>query len=153
MKEKKQTYIVLFKIAFVVLFGFLYCVGGSEAWGGHKQLRRFLAPAILCLAMFGFSRNWRCLVQMPFMFLSLSLGYGADTEWLKILKRGIFGLANGITSSGSLILGRKWLLVALQTTILVISYIVLGVWNPMPDARTEEFLLGMLIALIPMLAV
>lgn len=146
--EYKRQGKVFLKFVFVFIFAALYALGGIE----YKELRRFVAPVILTGAMFWFSKDWRSLINL-FMIPSLCLGYGGtDLTWLKILKRTIFGLANAITSSGYNLLRKKWLLFALQATILVASYVLLGVFS-LIDSRAEEFVLGLLIALIPMLSV
>jgi len=148
--EKKTMLKVFLKALIIFLFAGLYCWGGVE----NKYLRRFVAPAILCLSAFGFSRDWRYLVQMPLMFISLCLGYGGtDLVWLKVIKRAIFGLVNGSTSSFRNILRKQWLLVGFQIVLVTSAFITFGVWNPLPSARAEEFLLGAVIALIPMISV
>jgi hypothetical protein len=147
--EKKTQIKVILKLLVVVIFASLYGWGGMEM----KWLRRFVAPAILCLSAFGLSRNWRYLVQMPAMMITLSLGYGADSVIGKIFKRFMFGTLNGSSSSTVNIWQKKWLLVGFQIVLISAAYIVLGVWNPLPSARAEETLLGALIALIPMMSV
>ncbi len=148
MSEKKQQYIALFKLLTAVAFAFLYSWGGME----HKELRRYIAPMLLTLSMFGWARDWRVFIQLPFMFASLSLGYGALGLVAKIIKRGLYGLANGITSSGYNLTKRKWLLAGFQAALLTAAYIVFGVWNPFPNARVEEMTLGFLIAFIPIMS-
>jgi hypothetical protein len=147
--EKKTMLKVFLKALVVMVFAGLYAWSGMEM----KWMRRFLAPAILCLSAFGFSRDWRYLVQMPVMFITLCLGYGADSVWLKILKRGIFGLTNGASSSVRNIWAKQWLLAMFQIILVTATFIAFGVFNPLPSARAEEFLLGVVIALIPMVAV
>jgi len=149
MSEKKALKNALIKLGICIVFAILYCVGGMET----KALRRFVAPVILCGGMFYFSRDWKSLIQLPFMFLSLSLGYGAENIVIKILKRGIFGLANGVSSSGYNILQKKWLLVGIQAILLLGIYVVIGVFNPLADARTEELFLGLMIPLIPLFSI
>jgi hypothetical protein len=146
VNEKKLQFRVLFKLLICVAFAFLYSWGGIEM----KYLRRFVAPALLVGSMLYFSRDWKVLIQLPLMFFSLSLGYGSDIFIWKIIKRGIFGLANGITSSGQNILKKKWLLAGVQTVLLTGLYIVIGVYNPFPSARAEEMFLGLMIAVIPL---
>ena len=147
--EKKTMLKVFLKLIVVLVFAGLYCWGGTE----NKYLRRFVAPAILCLSAFGFSRDWRYLVQMPLMFITLCLGYGADSVIGKIFKRAIFGLTNGLTSSTAKILKKEWLVAGFQIVLVTSAFVVFGVWNPLPSARAEEALLGVVIALIPMVAV
>lgn len=149
MNEKKALKNSLIKLLIVCLFAICYSLGGMY-W---KPLRRFVAPIILCTSMFYFSKDWRSIIQLPFMFLSLSFGYGTDNLFFKILKRGIFGFANGITSSGHNILNKKWLLVGTQIILVTGLFIVMGVWNPFTDARTEELFLGLIIPLIPLFSV
>lgn len=149
MKEKNIQIRVIIKLVIVVIFASLYAFGGMEM----KWLRRFLAPGILCLSAFAFSRDWRYLIQAPLMMITLSLGYGADFLWFKILRRGIFGLANGGSSSTTNILHKKWLLAGFQIVLITAAFIAFGVWNPLPNARAEETLLGAFIALITMMSV
>jgi hypothetical protein len=118
-----------------------------------KWLRRFLAPAILCGSAFLFSLDWRYLVQMPLMFITLSLGYGADNVIVKILKRALCGVTTGVSSSTVNIWHKRWLLVGFQVILVTAAYIVFGVWNPLPSARAEEALIGAVIALIVMMSV
>jgi len=152
MSERKQVVNAIIKVWIAFIFALLYCLAGSEEFGGLKWLRRFVAPTILCGGIFYFSKDWRALVSLPVMFLSLSLGYGSDIELWKVIKRGIYGLANGISSSGKNILNKKWLLAGFQVALLISAYICFGVWNPFPDARVEEFFLGFLIAFIPIMS-
>ena len=149
MSEKKQQFIALAKILVAVAFAFLYSYGGM----GEKWLRRFIAPILLTLSMFGFSRDWRVFIQLPLMFITLSMGYGADELWDKILRRGLFGFANGISSSFCLLRQKKWRLSDYHVVLLTSAYIVFGVWNPFPNARVEEMVLGFLIAFIPIMSV
>jgi hypothetical protein len=86
------------------------------------------------------------------MFITLSLGYGASTVGVKILKRAIFGFLNGASSSTVNIWQKKWLLVGFQTILLTGAYISFGVFNPFPNARAEETILGIFIPLIPFLS-
>ena len=145
MTEKQQMVDVTVKTLFVVLLAFLYQYGGFEM----KWLRRYLAPFIWCVAGAVYTKSWKTLPQMVFMFASLSIGYGGDLLWTKIGKRALYGMANGISSSGNNLFNSKWLLVATQIILLIGLYIVMGVWNPLPNARIEEFFLGFMIFFIP----
>lgn len=153
-QERKDQLLTLVRIAFVVGFAYLYSEGGMH----DKWLRRFVAPCELSIGMFIFSRDWRVFLQMPLMMGSLCLGYGADETWLKIVKRLIWGLANGASSSVyiailSLSNSMYWFLFSLHHIILVFSVVCLGVLNPLANARNEEFTIGLLIALIPIMVV
>lgn len=149
--EQRQALHVVIKFLIVLVFAFLYMAGGSGDFGGLKWLRRFLAPAILCLSMFAYSRDWRCLVQMPLMMGALCLPYGADTTSAKIFLRGIFGLANGTASATVCFLRRSWLIAGMQVLVVTTASIVLGAFNPTPNAMTEQFWIGAVIALAPMM--
>jgi len=149
MSEVKPLRDALVKLGICALFAILYCLGGM----GWLWMRRFVAPTVLVAGMFYFSRDWRSLVQLPLMMFSLAIGYGADTLLDKIMKRMLFGFANGVSSSTYNIWLQKWLLVAIQVVMLIGLYITIGVWNPFPDARTEELFLGLIIPLIPLFSV
>lgn len=152
--ERKQQLLVLVRCVFVIGFGILFSWGGIE----NKWLRRFIAPSELSLGMFLFSRDWRVFLQTPLMMITLSLGYGSDVFWIKVTKRLIWGVSNGISSSGHSILtaldnSHLWVLVVLQNIFVISSVVILGVFNPLPNARIEEFSIGCLIALLPMMSV
>lgn len=152
--ERKEQLLVLVRCLFVVGFALLFAWGGIES----KYLRRFIAPAELSLGMFLFSRDLRVFLQTPLMMITLSLGYGADSIGWKIFKRSIWGISNGLSSSGYNIISalansHLWILVALQNVIVISSVVILGVFNPTANARAEEFSIGCLIALLPMMSV
>lgn len=152
--EQKEQLKVFVRFIFVFVFAALYAYGGIE----YKWLRRFVAPAELSLGMFIFSRDWRVFIQMPFMMASLSIGYGSDIAWIKIVKRLLWGISNGITSSGYSIISalgnsHLWTLVFIQNVLVILSVVLLGVFNPLVNARAEEFTIGCLIALLPMMSV
>lgn len=146
MNEKSQFKDVLIKAGIVILCATLYCLGGAEfGWG--KWLRRIAMPIILAGGMFWFSRDWKVLFLGPLVGLGTSLGYGADETWLKIIKRGYCGLILGAGASIGDWLNKRFIIATLQTVSIVAGMVVLGVWNVLPDARTEEFVIGLLIAL------
>ena len=41
----------------------------------------------------------------------------------------------------------------MQICVLILFYVILGVWNPLPDARTEELVLGFMVGFIPLMSV
>ena len=147
MNEKKVLRDAVIKLLIVVVFATLYSWGGME----FKWLRRFLAPTILTAGMFYFTMDWKSLVGLPLMFGSLSLGYGADETWIKIIKRWLFGLANGSTTSTYNILYKRWLLVFTQIALCTSLIIILGVWNPL-IARAEELTIGVFISILPLMS-
>lgn len=148
--EQRIQIETILKCLVIVLCAFLYSAGGMSDYGG-KWLRRFLMPSVAVSCMLVYTRDWRCLIQLPFWMGALSMGYGAEGLIDKIWKRFSYGILTGIASSGKLIIDRNWLLVCFQITLLIGAYIVFGVWNPFPSARAEETILGMFQVTIPIL--
>jgi len=151
LSEKKVFVRTIFKLLLVVICAVLYSMGGMAGMGG-KWLRRFLAPGIYAVGFFYFTRDWRVFVQMPIIMASMCLGYGSASFWVKIVKRLIFGLSAGISTSLLNYIKRNYLLVGIQVVLLAGLYVAVGVWNPFKYARTEELFLGVMIYLIPMLS-
>jgi hypothetical protein len=151
MSEKKLIIDTMVRFGIVFLFALCYTIGGTEDMGG-KWIRRYLGPVILCAGMFSYTRSWKSLIQAPAMMLTLSMGYGADAEWLKILKRAVWGACNGVASGLSGLLERRFWLPVAQMVILTGICVLLGVYNVLPSARAEEFAIGVFIALLPMLS-
>ena len=149
--EQKQLLWIIEPLIVCVIFAALYAVGGSgDFWGGQKWIRRFLAPALFSLWAFlrsGF--DWRYLVQMPFMLGALTLPYGADNTIIKILLRGVFGLANGTATSIRNAWHQKWAIVIGHILLVTVVSVSLGVWNQTENAMAEQFLIGLSIVLIP----
>ena len=146
MNEKSQFRDVLIKAGIVLLFATLYCLGGAE-FGPGKWVRRYVATTILIGGSFYFSRDWRSLVGLPFLILGTSFGYGADNTIIKIIKRFYCGILLGAGSAASDWLNKRYIIAAFLTILTTGGMIVLGVTNCLPDARTEEFVIGLLIAL------
>jgi len=154
--EKKLQWIEASKVLWVIVFAFLYQYGGIEM----KWIRRFIAPIVLCLGMFTYTRDWKSLLQAPLMMLTLCMGYGGtDQLWGKIVRRGTFGLCNGLSSCTNVatfaVETRLWLVpmvfTLFQIMVVTGAYVALGVFNPMGSARAEEFALGFIIAFLPMM--
>ena len=148
MSEKKLFWKVTLSILVVAVCATLYAYGGME----HKYLRRFIAPAVCVAYMFAVTKDPRVFVNLTMMG-SLCLGYGGVGLVEKIIRRGLFGIANGITSSGFNIFRKFWDIVIIQVSVLIIFYILYGVWNPFGSARVEEVILGINYYLIPILTI
>lgn len=142
MLEKKIQIEEYLKLIPVIIFACLYAWGGME----YKWLRRFLAPSVLTTGMFIFYRNWRVFLQLPLMIGGLSLGYGGDSLWVKVLRRTLFGTAVG----GSAAVHRNWKLFVPHIILCVTSSIYFGIWNPFGSARAEELILGLIYGLLVM---
>lgn len=151
MSEKRLQIWVFTKLFVVFLCAGLYAWGGME----NKPLRRYVAPAVCSATMAVSSRSFVPLLAYPPMVGALSIGYGAEDTGTKIIKRLIYGLAVGL--SGSIynifcaIRGdrKRWILVGSQIVLMAAVSIIFGVFNPFPDARTEETILGLFAFLIP----
>ena len=146
MNEKSLQWRVFVKSLVVLIFAALYAMGGMDDF--PKWVRRFFAPTILISGCVYFSRDLKAVIQLPFMFVSLSLGYGADTLWSKILRRLLFGSAIGLSFNIRNLWKKKWLWSGFHCGLCTVTAIVLGVWNPMPNARTEEFLIALIFGLV-----
>lgn len=152
MSEKQQFRDVLIKLAIISVCATLYCLGGMEG-GPGKWARRFAMPFIMAGGMFWFSRDWKSLLTFPLLALGTSLGYGGtDQTWLKVIKRGYCGIILGAGSSVEDWLNKRFLVAAFQTVLVTSAMICLGVWNILPDARTEEFAIGFLIVFFPIMS-
>ena len=145
--EYKTQFRVLLKLLWVVVFACLYALGGIH----DKWIRRFIAPLWLGGGMYWISKDWRTLLQIPFLIFGLHLGYGADKIALKLAKRAIVGFV----LAGSNILHlldknfnfrRFWGILAWAMITIPASYLILGVVNPV-SARAEELLLGLMVGL------
>lgn len=138
------------KLAICVLCAFLYSAGGTEDMGG-LWLRRYLMPLVFTGTLFYYSRDLRSFISLTMMG-SLSLGYGADFIFEKIFKRAYCGLANALTSSGRNLTRKEWLLTGFHIVLVTSAFITFGVWNPFPNARIEELVLGFVIVFIPIMS-
>ena len=148
-KEKKLQLQVFVRLLLVCVFALLYAWGGIEL----KILRRLVAPIFLCSCMLYYSRDWKTLWQIIPMYATLSIGYGGDTFLYKIFRRFFFGFVNGISSSTYNIIKKNSAVWVLQIAVLILFYVILGVWNPLPDARTEELVLGFMVGFLPLMSV
>ena len=117
-------------------------------WGGveHKWLRRFIAPIWLSFSMFYFSRNWKCFLQASLQMITLSLGYGGtDLVWLKILKRGFYGLTNSLIA----VVNQNKKLFYFHIPLCLFICVYFGVFNPFYNARAEELAIGFIFGFLP----
>jgi len=146
MNEKKAFRDVLIKAGIVLLFATLYSLGGAE-FGPGKWLRRYVATSLLAGGLFWYSKDWRSIVGLPLLILGTSLGYGADNTFLKVIKRTYCGVILALGATSGDWLNKRFIIAGLFISFIVAGMVVLGVWNGLPDARTEEFVIGLLIAL------
>lgn len=138
-EKEFQTDIILDMLT-VVAFASLYAWGGIEG----KFIRRYIAPLILVLRIFWKSGNVWSFVQVPLSFITLSMGYGADTVIGKITRRFIYGSLNGLATQIDNFFDKKFVTAAVYSLIVTTAYVWLGTTNPFP-ARVEETVLGALL--------
>lgn len=148
MNERKQLWGILEAAIICIIFAACWAIGGSgDFWGGQKWIRRFLGPAILCgWSFFRSGWDWRYLVQMPFMMGASTLPYGADNTATKWLLRGLFGAANGIAANVANAWQGRWLISGFSFVLIIATSIAFGVYNPLPNAMVEQFVIGFMIA-------
>lgn len=138
--ERKYQLKIVFGLVVIVVCASLYAYGGMS----NKWLRRFLAPSICAVFLATINKDPVELARMPLLAISSSLGYGADLFWEKVLKRAYVGFSFGLSASFTAIVRERWLLVGFGTIMCIVSYIVLGVFNPL-QARAEETLLAFIV--------
>lgn len=118
----------------------LYAMGGRAV----KQLRRFIAPGVILVALVGISVwlgsfAWILLAVYPDLVVAWSLGYGSDIKWIKIAKRCIVGAVILALSALLAFHYGLWWVFGIHAVLVGIS-VVLGVFSIMP-AAVEEFLI------------
>lgn len=148
INEKNQILDACLRLLAAIIFAILYCIGGA----GLLFMRRYVAPVELVLAMLYFSGwNWR---QFPALagIGALCLGYSADSLIGGIIRRGLFGMANGLAFSIPNLLSKRFLLAGFQMILVPASCIAFGIWNPFSNARIEELVIGFEIAFIPVMS-
>lgn len=146
-EEQKNLWGFVGRCAVLIAFSSLYSLSGScDFWGGQLWIRRWLAPALLCIWGAIVARDWRPLVCFPFMGASLTLPYGADNFWIKILLRTLFGTATGATFNTYNIWCKNYPMALLGIFITFWGSVILGVWNPTANPIQEQGLIGLLIA-------
>lgn len=153
MGEFTLEIISFLRLAWVCGYSFFYGLGGTAGYG--KWIRRYFGSAYLLLGIFIFSTwlhtwNFWYLLYFPLLVLSSSIGYGADNQSTKILKRTIQGLLFGISALPMAITNHAWVLFSIHIFVCVLFCVTLGVLNPTKSARSEESLIGFSISLIPM---
>jgi len=137
----------------VAIFATLYWYGGrdktSKAWrriaGGL-----LIAVATLVLAQVNGTFSLWMLPALVTLPAALSIGYGGESKWEKIFKRGLFGVAVSANSLwfaiplGMLGVGMFQIMLGLGASVYF------GTWNPFNNAAKEEAVIGGLsVLLIP----
>lgn len=150
MTEVTLQWIQILKILAIGVFAGLYGFGGVSG----KWKRRIIAPLTFIGGIIGFSL-WTGSYQLSLLysvwllFITLTIGYGANTTKEKIIKRSRAGLANGVACVSIFAVTGSWTLFALHIMVVVGTSVVAGVWNQTSSARAEETLIGASTVTIP----
>lgn len=156
MKEEiKQFLFYILAVAVLIIFSSLYAIGGSgDFWGGQLWIRRWLAPFIVCVYGAIVTRgDWKSYAFYPLICGSLCLPYGADTLLVKIILRGIFGLSVGLAFNLYNFLNDRSAIGIFGVLLAISGSIVLGVFNPMPNAIVEQGFIAILLSATYILSV
>jgi hypothetical protein len=124
----------------LVVAAALYSLGGRSG----KWRRRYVASAVLTGTIIASSLlmttfTWWSLLCYPLLVLTFSLGYGAESLVVKVLKRSLVAVCGIIATLPLIIPGLHLVLLPLQL-ILIPVYVWLGVRNPVPAASEEVFI-------------
>ena len=124
----------------------LYMLGGRK----DKWLRRFIGSlvitgtAMIMSLLMGKFSPW-LLISYPIVMGGMTLGYGANEPFQKVLKRGLFAL--GVISGGFVYClvfgGNAWWILIPHVGVAAWS-IYLGVKNPLHAAAEETFICALL---------
>ena len=130
----------------LTLSTFLYALGGREG----KWKRRFIASLILAITVnvaswiMGRFSFWLFLA-FPVLIAAFSMGYGADTLIMKVIRRAIYAL--GVCATGLIFClvfgGNAWWVLPVHVGVGLFS-IYLGVRNPIYAAAEEVFVCALL---------
>jgi len=130
----------------LVIASALYMIGGRS----NKIIRRLGAAFVLTATvniLCAIRGIWQplMLAVLPLQFAGMSLGYGADITWWKVIRRSVY--ASAICMSGLLMCfilgGNAWMILPLHIGVAAWS-IWLAVKNPLPAAAEETFVCALL---------
>lgn len=148
MSESTLAFIAFLKLIFVACGAYLYSLGGTQGFG--KWIRRFILPVWMGVGIWIFGQ-WQGSFQYWHVCYSgllcgaLHLGYGGtDDVFVKLRKRAIYGAALGVSAIPLCISSHLWWLFAIHVGCCVMGSVLLGVYNPSRNARSEETLIAVL---------
>lgn len=142
MSEITQLLTTFMGYLVVVLFGFLYALGGRKdnKWYQRKWVRRYAGGILLPLGLIVIAQlvgTFRVTMigAIPGYVIALSLGYGAEKYLEVIGRRFIYGLVFGLQAAW--FLPYEPSLLAFSVCLAVVASLYLGVQNPV-DSPSEE---------------
>jgi len=150
MSELTLQFLAFFKVISVAVFGLFYGLGGMI----EKKVRRIGGPIwiAISISIIGCIQKtislWYFLYPILLM-ASLCIGYGAEEKKEKIKKRALYGLALGVSAIPVAIVTSKWLLFGFHLVLCIGASVLLGVYNPLRNARDEETLIATLSVIMP----
>ena len=121
---------------------FLYMLGGRSG----KWKRRFVGSLVIATTVnacsyFMGNWSWHLILVYPALCIGFSLGYGADTLPLKILRRSIFAL--GVVGAGLVFCftlgGKAWLVFTPHLGVALWT-VFIGIKNTIHAAAEETFI-------------
>lgn len=151
----EMTEVIQWVLGFVLIgvFGLCYVIGGRG--GTPKWIRRFLGSLLFAGGIVGFSlwqgvySHWLLLYPV-LLCIGLCQGYGGDSFWEKVRRRGTFGIILGLSSLPIAVVSGNWTLLIGQFCLAVFASLFFGIANPFPNAVYEEGTIGILsIFLVP----
>jgi len=148
----EQIWLVSYGFLSIFIALVLYMMGGTSGFAG-KWLRRFLATFILALsanliAVFNSVWDWPFVLMWPALIGGMSLGYGADTTWGKIVKRTIFALGTcfaGFFGYWAMGFPGFGLGILIMQVLVGLFSVWLGVKNPYNNAPLEQGIICLLL--------
>jgi len=96
------------------------------------------------------SFHWWYLLYPALLCASLHLGYGGDSNAVKIRKRFIYGLALGISAGVLLIGNANYALFGFHVGLCCIVSVIFGAFNISKNARSEETMIAFLSTVVPL---
>jgi len=154
MSELTLQFLAFFKVICIAVFGLLYGFGGMV----KKSIRRVGGPVWIAISILIISSIQKTISLWYFLYPlllagALCIGYGAEKKSEKIKKRALYGLALGFSAIPVAIVTSKWLLFGFHLALCIGASVLLGVYNPLRNARDEETLIGALSVIIPVFMV
>lgn len=147
--EQKQLLGFLGRCAVLVGFCALYAMAGSEDfWGGQLWIRRWLATFLLCVWGAIITRgDWRSWAFFPLMAGALTMPYGADALWIKVLLRSVDGLLYGLAFNAYNFFSYRINTGVFGVFLSMAASILFGAFNPWPNAIYEQGLIALCVSL------
>jgi len=136
----------------IVTCGWLWRAGGAE--GIKKIWRRLGCSIVIVLPALIFQQNWWSLLSGVLLFGAFSLGYGVNSSLTKLLKnkylvRFTCGLLYSIASLP--ILWGNWILLGFHIILTSMFVMLAGNQAFQFNDKREEFAIGTIVGLCPIL--